>query len=71
MYLNGVEVLNLDNPRGTHRHYTNHDLSRHSGLLKPGKNVRMGRDYTLFAKIDGHVQFEKKGPKNRQFVSVV
>ncbi|MCP5089640.1 MAG: 50S ribosomal protein L27, partial [Gammaproteobacteria bacterium] len=26
---------------------------------------------TLFAKKDGHVKFEKKGPQNRQFVSVV
>ena len=25
----------------------------------------------LFAKKDGHVKFEKKGPKMRQFVSVV
>jgi len=36
-----------------------------------GRNVGMGRDHTLFAKKDGHVKFEKKGPKNRQFVSVV
>ena len=25
----------------------------------PGQNVGMGRDYTLFAKIDGTVRFEK------------
>ena len=31
----------------------------------------LGRDHTLFAKKDGHVKFEKRGPKNRQFVSVV
>ena len=37
----------------------------------PGTNVGVGRDHTLFAKIDGHVRFEKKGPKQRQFVSVV
>ena len=36
-----------------------------------GTNVGLGRDHTLFAKIDGHVRFEKKGPKHRQFVSVV
>jgi large subunit ribosomal protein L27 len=35
-----------------------------------GVNVGVGRDHTLFAKSDGHVKFEKKGPKNRQFVSV-
>ncbi len=38
--------------------------------VHPGVNVGMGRDHTLFAKADGNVIFEKKGPKNRQFVSV-
>ena len=37
---------------------------------KPGVNVGMGRDYTLFALIDGHVKFEKPLPKQRQRVSV-
>lgn len=27
----------------------------------PGLNVGMGRDYTIFAKIDGVVTFERKG----------
>lgn len=36
-----------------------------------GVNVGMGRDHTLFAKKDGEVKFEKKGPKHRQYVSVV
>ena len=36
-----------------------------------GPNVGVGRDHTLYAKADGHVKFEKKGPKNRQFVSIV
>ena len=36
-----------------------------------GLNVGIGRDHTLFAKADGQVKFEKKGPKNRQFVSVI
>ena len=36
-----------------------------------GENVGCGRDHTLFAKADGVVKFEIKGPKNRQFVSVV
>lgn len=36
-----------------------------------GTNVGIGRDHTLFAKADGEVRFEKKGPKNRQFVSIV
>lgn len=36
-----------------------------------GENVGLGRDHTLFAKADGVVKFEVKGPNNRKFVSVV
>ena len=36
-----------------------------------GVNVGCGRDHTLFAKADGKVVFEVKGPKNRKFVNVV
>jgi len=36
-----------------------------------GPNVGIGRDHTLFAKATGRVEFTKRGPKNRQFVSVV
>lgn len=35
-----------------------------------GSNVGLGRDHTLFAKSDGVVKFETKGPENRKFVSV-
>lgn len=35
-----------------------------------GVNVGRGRDDTLFAKIDGKVVFETKGPKQRKQVSV-
>ncbi len=35
----------------------------------PGQNVGVGKDYTLFAKIDGVVHFERKG-KRRQKISV-
>jgi large subunit ribosomal protein L27 len=34
----------------------------------PGANVGMGRDYTLFAKIDGYVKFE--GAKASRRISV-
>ncbi|MDR9466817.1 50S ribosomal protein L27 [Marinospirillum sp.] len=37
----------------------------------PGTNVGIGKDHTLFAKSEGVVKFEVKGPKNRRFVSVV
>lgn len=36
----------------------------------PGNNVGMGKDHTLFAMVDGIVEF-KKGRKNRSFVSVI
>ena len=39
--------------------------------VHPGENVGLGKDHTLFAKADGVVKFEVKGPKNRQFVSIV
>jgi large subunit ribosomal protein L27 len=35
----------------------------------PGKNVGVGRDFTLFALNDGLVEF-RKGRNNRTFVSV-
>ena len=30
--------------------------------VHPGRNVGMGRDYTLFAKIDGEVSYQSFGP---------
>ncbi|MCW8888205.1 MAG: 50S ribosomal protein L27, partial [Gammaproteobacteria bacterium] len=36
-----------------------------------GVNVGCGHDHTLYAKADGKVVFEVKGPKNRKFVSIV
>ena len=37
----------------------------------PGQNVGCGRDHTLYATADGHVQFAVKGPNKRKTVSVV
>ena len=36
-----------------------------------GANVGMGRDHTLYALVDGTVDFAVKGPKKRRTVSVV
>ncbi|MDG1354093.1 MAG: 50S ribosomal protein L27 [Sulfitobacter sp.] len=36
----------------------------------PGLNVGMGKDHTIFATVDGNVQFHK-GLKNRTFISIV
>ena len=35
-----------------------------------GANVGMGKDHTLFAKADGKVVFEVKGPKKRKYVRI-
>ena len=37
--------------------------------IHPGTNVKLGRDYTLFATIDGVVTFERLG-KDKKKVSV-
>jgi len=37
----------------------------------PGTGVGLGRDHTLFALVDGKVEFKVGGAKNRRFVSVV
>lgn len=42
-------------------------LVRQKGTkVYPGQNVGMGRDYTLFAKIDGLVKFERRTRDRRQ-----
>ena len=37
----------------------------------PGPGVGLGRDHTLFALVDGKVEFSVKGAKRRRTVSVV
>lgn len=37
----------------------------------PGVGVGIGKDHTLFAKVDGAVKFEVKGAFGRRYVSVV
>ena len=38
---------------------------------KPGTNVGVGTDHTLFALVDGKVKFQKKGAGKRTFVNVL
>jgi large subunit ribosomal protein L27 len=38
-------------------------------VVHPGNNVGLGRDFTIFAKIEGHVKFEY-GKGGKKFVSV-
>lgn len=35
-----------------------------------GDHAGMGRDYTIYAKEDGVVEFVRRGPKNRQHVCI-
>jgi large subunit ribosomal protein L27 len=44
-------------------------VRQHGTKFKPGANVGVGRDYTLFATIDGRVTFEPL-PGDRKRVSV-
>lgn len=37
----------------------------------PGANVGCGKDYTLFAKAAGKVEFRVRGPHQRKYVNVV
>ncbi len=42
-------------------------LVRQKGTrIFPGENVGMGKDFTLFAKTDGVVQYEKRGKDKKQ-----
>lgn len=37
----------------------------------PGANVGMGTDHTLFAKANGRVAYDVKGPRRQRTVSVI
>lgn len=57
---------------GGERVRSGHIIIRQRGTrVHAGENVGCGRDHTLFAKADGHVKFEVKGPRQRQYISVV
>lgn len=60
------------------KRYGGQDVSAGSILVRQrgtkfhaGDNVGIGKDHTLFAKADGKVLFQEKGPKNRKFISIV
>ena len=36
-----------------------------------GEGVSIGKDHTIFATVDGKVEFVIRGPKSRKFVKVV
>ena len=37
----------------------------------PGTHVGIGKDDTLFAKINGRVKYDVKGPRNRRTISII
>jgi large subunit ribosomal protein L27 len=39
--------------------------------MRPGTNVGVGTDHTLYAKVNGRVQFKKKGAEQHLYVSVL
>jgi large subunit ribosomal protein L27 len=39
--------------------------------MRAGSNVGTGTDHTLFALVDGKVEFRRKGPEGHTFVSVI
>ena len=39
--------------------------------VRAGSNVGVGTDHTLFAKVSGKVQFQRKGAEQRLYVSIV
>ncbi len=49
-----------------------HILVRQRGTrFHPGENVGCGKDFTLFAKAEGKVEFRVRGPHKRKYVCVV
>jgi len=46
-------------------------VRQRGSTFHPGRNVGMGKDYTLFAKAPGKVIFEVKGQFNRKTVSII
>ena len=46
-------------------------VRQRSTQFHPGLNVGVGKDYTLFAKVDGVVEFTVKGERQRRTVNVV
>lgn len=41
-------------------------VRQHGTKIHPGAGVGMGRDYTLFAKVDGKVKYERLGRDRKQ-----
>ncbi len=58
--------------------YGNHIVNPGNIIIKqrgtkfhPGKNVKCGKDYTLYAIKHGKVKFEIKGINKKKFISII
>lgn len=57
---------------GSERVHAGNIIVRQRGTkFHSGANTGIGKDHTIFAITDGHVQFQKKGPHKRTFVNVI
>lgn len=45
-------------------------VRQHGMIFKPGKNVGCGKDFTLFALIDGIVQFDSTNSKQKRITII-
>jgi len=41
-------------------------VKQNGTIIHPGQNVGLGNDFTIFAKIDGRVKFERRGREKKQ-----
>ena len=65
------KMLGLKHFGGEHVLAGNIIIRQRGTMYHPGENVGIGRDHTLYALVAGVVGFQRKGKKQRQFVSVV
>ncbi len=62
--------LGVKRSDGTHVLAGNIIVRQRGTKFHPGKNVGVGKDYTLFALVDGVVRFETKA-KTKKYVNVL
>ncbi len=63
--------LGLKKYGGQHVRAGNIIVRQRGTKFHPGDNVGIGRDHTLFAKVDGELKFVKKGLAMKQFATVI
>jgi large subunit ribosomal protein L27 len=51
--------------------YGGETVRQRGTVVRPGVNVGMGRDHTLFARVPGQVQYAVKGENSKKTVNIV